>query len=191
MSGKREMDRDASGNDWAEFANWIVAGIVIFVLGAYANHYLASSGGAGLTGKQAPAIEMPAVRGDEEVGLSDHRGELVVLDFWATWCTVCERQMPKLQKAIQKSELTDEITVILVNTQESGENRRGKVERYLERRGLEYLTALDDGSVMQRYGVQGLPTMVIIDRQGRITYTGAGMHPAEDIVAHLREADQS
>jgi peroxiredoxin len=191
MSDEGEMKRDTTGNDWGELTDWIVAGVVIFVLGAYANHYLSSSGSSGLTGKKAPAVELQAVRGDEQIRLSDHRGELVVLDFWATWCTVCERQMPKLQKAVQKSELTDDITVILVNTQESGKNRRAKVEKYLERRGLEYRTGLDDGSVMRRYGVQGLPTMIIVDRQGRVAYTGVGMHPFEDIVGHLREAGSS
>ncbi len=182
--------RESSGEgefEWAEFSNWILAGILIFVLGAYAQRYLNPAGARELMGRAAPTLQLPSARGDETLRLSEYRDRVVVLDFWATWCKVCEQQMPKLKAAVDRPEFDGEVAVVLVNTQESGEDRQAKVRRYLENRKLDYPTALDDGTVMQRYGVQGLPTMVIVDRNGEVAHVGEGLHPTEEIVGQLRQ----
>ncbi|MFB6350425.1 MAG: TlpA family protein disulfide reductase, partial [Bradymonadaceae bacterium] len=154
--------------EWAEWANWFLAGILVFILGAYMYRYLNPNQPEGLVGSSAPALQLESARGEGQVRVSEYRGQVVVLDFWATWCKVCERQMPKLKEAMNRSEIADRATLVLVNTQEKQANRRKRVRRYLAKRNLEFPTALDDGSAIRDYRVRGLPTMVVIDAEGTV-----------------------
>jgi len=177
--------------DWTEWANWGLAGILVFILGAYMYRYLNPQRPDSLVGDPAPAMELEAARGDDPIRLADYRGQVVVLDFWATWCKVCDRQMPKLKAAMNRPEIADQATLVLVNTQEDQTDRRRRVRRYLDQRALEFPTALDDGTALRDFRVRGLPTLVVIAPEGTVSYVGPGAHDADDIAAKIREAAQS
>jgi thiol-disulfide isomerase/thioredoxin len=119
--------------------------------------------------------------------LADYRGQGVVLNFWATWCAPCVREMPSLDRL--KEELSgDRITVLAVSEDRKG---RREVERFFRREGIRNLDVLLDkrGRLMRRLGVPGLPTTILIDADGdeigRVL--GAAEWDAPGAVTHVRD----
>ncbi len=106
----------------------------------------------------------------ETVRLSDYRGDVVFLNFWATWCGPCKEEMPLMQSVYQ--DLQDEgFTIIAVNFQETLDMARDYIREY----GYTYPVPVDKtGEVSGRYSVRGLPTSYIINRQGRVIAAKAG-----------------
>ncbi len=101
----------------------------------------------------------------ETVDLSAFRGRVVLMNFWATWCAPCLREMPSL-KRLQQRLGGDDFTVIAVS-----EDREGSrvVAPYVERHGLDGLPIYYDAGMAasRALAVSGLPTTLLIDRQGR------------------------
>ncbi len=118
-----------------------------------------------LKGKQAPAFRLDALKG-KPVALSDLKGKVVVVDFWATWCPPCRESLPHLDALSKDKEYAKKgLKVYAVNLRESAE----KVRAYVEKQNLSFNVLLDkDGSTAQSYLVRGIPTTVVIDREGNI-----------------------
>jgi peroxiredoxin len=118
----------------------------------------------------APAFVLPGL-GGTPVHLSDHRGRVVLLNFWATWCPPCRAEMPSMEKLYQA--YRDRGLVILAI---SGDRAGTQVvESFVEELGLTFLIVLDPADeVFAQYGVRGLPTSYLLDRRGRIVSAEAG-----------------
>ena len=105
-----------------------------------------------------------------EIRLSELRGRPVVLNFWATWCSPCRKEMPQLIKAYDS--LQDQgLVVIGLNLQEG----KSIVRPFADDFGIKFPIAIDhDGEVGDRYRLLGLPTTFFIDRNGvvRSVFTG-------------------
>jgi peroxiredoxin len=115
-------------------------------------------------GEPAPAFTLPALDGSR-VSLDALKGEVVVLDFWATWCSGCVAFAPAA-KRLQAAYADRRVTWLKVHVPPLD---AGEVERFLAARGASFPVALDaEGEVAARYGLYGTPTYVIIDRGGRI-----------------------
>ena len=116
-----------------------------------------------LSGEPTPVI-LPDL-GGERVALQGHRGRLVMLYFWATWCPYCTREMPSTIETIHR-ELHDQgLTILAINLGES----RAVVAPWVEQRHLTFPILLDEsGAVAGAYRVRGTPTVVLVDRQGRL-----------------------
>jgi thiol-disulfide isomerase/thioredoxin len=101
---------------------------------------------------------------EEIVTLSELRGKIVFLNFWATWCPPCRMEMPSMESLHQ--ELKDrDLIMLAVNVGEAPDLVSGFMEDYR----LTFPVAMDrNGSVSRQYGVQALPTTYIIDRRGLI-----------------------
>ncbi|TVR69657.1 MAG: TlpA family protein disulfide reductase [Spirochaetaceae bacterium] len=99
---------------------------------------------------------------DEEIRLRDHRGEVVFLNFWATWCPPCREEMPAME--IMHRELADlPFRILAVSVQED----RGTVSGYIQEYGYTFPILLDPtGRVSSNYGVRGLPTTYFISSDG-------------------------
>ena len=96
--------------------------------------------------------------------LADYRDRIVFLNFWATWCPPCVEEMPSMQRLADILE-PEGLVVVAVNVQED----RALVERFMSDHGLSFEVLLDRrGQVGQSYAVRGLPTTVILDRNGAI-----------------------
>lgn len=104
------------------------------------------------------------------IRLAQLRGQVVFLNFWATWCAPCRVEMPSMEQLYR--ELKGEGLVMLaVDVQESPK----QVARFMEDFQLSFPALLDtDGKVAARYRVHGIPTTVLIDRKGRLAGTVVG-----------------
>jgi thiol-disulfide isomerase/thioredoxin len=104
--------------------------------------------------------------------LSDYRGKVLVINFWATWCPPCRREMPALERLYQK--LHDEpFAVVAIDQWEDPD----QVFPYLGQLGTfpTFPILFDRKSeVAQAFGVKGLPTSFILDKAGRIVYRAIG-----------------
>ncbi len=108
--------------------------------------------------------------------LSDYRGQVVIVNFWATWCPPCREEMPSMQRAWE--ELRDEDIVILAI--DVGEDE-DTIFTFTADYPVEFPLLLDlDSGVTQEWPVRGLPTTFIIDPQGRIAYRAIGTRDWED-----------
>ncbi|MEO6062445.1 MAG: TlpA disulfide reductase family protein [Thermoflexales bacterium] len=114
-------------------------------------------------GAPAPEITLLMLSGETRT-LTDLRGKVVVLNFWATWCGPCRAEMPALAE-IQTQYASRGVIVIGVNQREDA----GSIRRYLDSIGVDFQIALDPmGESNRQYRVLGLPTTYLIDRQGVI-----------------------
>ena len=130
----------------------------------------------------APDFEI-ATRSGEPFRLSDHRGEVVVLNLWATWCPPCRHEIPDFI-ALQE-ELGDQgLTVVGVALDEGGWDAVGP---FADEMGINYPVAVDDGTVDGLYGpTVSFPTTFIIDREGNVAHYVPGMILRDDLEPLLR-----
>ena len=103
------------------------------------------------------------------VHLSDLRGRVVIMEFWATWCGPCRFSTPSLDVIYRKFRDRG-VTVLLINQGEDAE----KVRRWVEGRFQAPILLDQDRRVAMRYGVQGIPRLFIVDQSGKILYTRSG-----------------
>ena len=110
----------------------------------------------------APDVELKALDG-KALKVSDLRGQVVLLNFWATWCVPCRSEIPSLS-AMQRDLGGRGFKVLGVTTEDSAE----LVREYQKEIKQDYTVAIGDAAVANRYAVGVLPTTCILDRQGRI-----------------------
>lgn len=127
---------------------------------------------------------IPALGGGQ-VSLFEHRGQVVFLNFWATWCPPCREEMPSMQ--VLYDELSDEGLVMLaVDVQEPEATVRSFVEEF----GFTFPVLLDEnGRVALRYSIRAFPTTYIIDRDGNLLAVRPGYHDwsTPEMIASFRE----
>ena len=108
--------------------------------------------------------------------LSDYRGKIVIVSFWASWCPPCRKELGVLAE-IQKQATRDRVVVFAVNFREDARRFR-EITRALKNVDLTLISD-DDGYIGRQYGVQGIPHMVIIGRDGRIAAVHIGYGESE------------
>ena len=132
-------------------------------------------------GRAAPAISLKTLDG-KTVRLSDSRGRIVLVDFWATWCTPCRITFPALD-ALSASFRDHDVDVLAVNEDEHRKN----VNAFLEAHPHSMRVLLDaQMTAADAFNVRGIPSAFIIDRDGRVRFSHLGYTP-ETIDAFRRE----
>ncbi|NQV26224.1 MAG: TlpA family protein disulfide reductase [Rhodopirellula sp.] len=137
-----------------------------------------------LVGQPAPDFKLSALDGGD-FELAEHRGEIIVLDFWATWCSPCLQTMPLVDGVVR--EFPDQkVRLLAVNMEE----QPAEIKSTLERHQLKVPVILDiDGVAAARYAVTSIPQTVVIDREGNIArlFIGGGPKLAEPLRQALKE----
>lgn len=123
-----------------------------------------------LVGGPAPDFELEQLDAPGTVRLSDLRGRVVVINFWASWCLACIQEHPSLVRAWQRYRGSDFELVGIVY-----QDTRGNARRYLSEHGGGWTQLLDPGSrAALEFGVYGVPETFFIDRNGVITHKHIG-----------------
>lgn len=121
------------------------------------------------------------------VSLSDFRGKIVVLNFWATWCPYCVMELPVLQQI--QDELGDEVVVLLIDQIDGQRETVEKGTSYLAEKGITLTNLLDFGTVgYGLFGVPGLPTTVVVDAEGYLASYRAGAVTKALLLKMIEEA---
>lgn len=134
-----------------------------------------------LNGEPAPDFELTAMD-QTRVSLSDFRGRVVFLNFWATWCGPCEREMPAFE-AFMEAQPEDGPLVVGVNLGETYD----AVKPYLDERGIHSFPILLDVQYIagNLYGIGPIPVTFVIDEDGMIRYSKFGEITTEDMQSYL------
>jgi len=160
------------------FPNWIgsfAAGLL--VVGGIAALVLleqppSPAAGSGETKTDAPDFALPTLSGDT-FRLDDHRGEVVVLNFWATWCPPCRREIPDFV-SLQRDLGDQGLQFVGVALERSAGPEQ--VQAFADKMGINYPIGLGDGTIAKKYGgVRGLPMTFVIGPNGEIRRHIPGM----------------
>jgi len=148
----------------------------------------AASGGTTLRIRQeAPAFTLPDTRGEPvELRAVAKSHKVVLVNFWATWCGPCRIELPQFAKLYQEKSARG-LEILAVNE----DHQDGKLAEYLKEKPLSFPVLVDkDGEVAKRYGVEGFPTSVLVDTNGRVLAVIDGAQPYLEylIEPHLHEA---
>jgi cytochrome c biogenesis protein CcmG/thiol:disulfide interchange protein DsbE len=136
---------------------------------------------------EAPDFALPVIHGGEpgnRIRLSELRGRVVVLDFWASWCTPCEQQARVLDELARQR--SDRAMILGVATGDPAE----AATRHAEQEDLAYPSVHDThGDVALTYGATNLPTVVVIDREGTVVAVQRGIVDAPTLDELIKLAD--
>lgn len=138
---------------------------------------LAAVAGAPATvaGTSAPDFVLPA-RDGTSVRLSDLKGQVVMVNFWATWCGPCRQEMPLLGQLQTKYEPLG-FTVLGVNVEPDSEAAKA----WLKGVAVDFPILFDRrNAVAESFGVEGMPSSVFIDRTGNVRYVHRGYKPGDE-----------
>jgi len=122
------------------------------------------------SGNMAPDFELEALNGTK-IKLSNLRGYVVILDFWATWCKPCRQEMPILGK-IYDTYSSKGVVILSINIQES----KGTVAAFAQAYKINWTILLDvNGNIASKYKIKYIPTLIIIDKNGCIKHKHIGV----------------
>jgi peroxiredoxin len=129
--------------------------------------------------KLAPDFSLPLSAG-KTFKLSDHRGKVVFVNFWATWCAPCREEMPAMQRLWQRHRDRG-FTMVAVSV----DSDPGLVPPFVEKLGLTFPVALDPKmQAANPYGVRALPSSFLVDRKGYMTALALGPRAWDTQAAH-------
>lgn len=120
-------------------------------------------------GKEPPNFELPTLSG-ENVKLSDYKGKIVILNFWASWCGPCKVEMPHMQNYYKNNKDAANVEIIAVNMTSEERGGQKSIQKFVEEYGLTFPILLDsDGKVMDLYNIITIPTTYVISTDGVIS----------------------
>ncbi len=128
-----------------------------------------ATAGSPLVGKPAPDFKLDALAGGQ-TSLSDLKGSVVVVDFWATWCPPCRASMPHLNKMYEENKASG-AKVFAINCKEDKKDVKDFVDQH--KLTVPILLCTSD-ELMQAYQVSGIPLTVIIGKDGKVAKTFEG-----------------
>jgi cytochrome c biogenesis protein CcmG/thiol:disulfide interchange protein DsbE len=155
-------------------------GTLIAFLGLLASSACGAEGPARppMVGDAVPAYAATELRESGAVSLGDLRGRVVLLNIWATWCPPCREEIPVLQ-ALHEAHAADGLEVVGVSVDAAGE--AAAVARFVDQVGVTYPIWLDPQErVSSVFRTTGVPTTMLIDRQGTLVWRHVGPVAAND-----------
>jgi peroxiredoxin len=153
-------------------------GAVLLALPAFAAHATVTPSNG------APDFTLPTL-GGPNVRLQEQRGQVVMINFWASWCGPCRDEMPQLARLYEKYRASG-FTVLAVNIDEDPKKAAGLAQQL----GMRFPVLLDSGKQVSRlYDLSAMPSTVLVDRDGRVRYVHRGYRDgfAETYDKQIRE----
>ena len=97
--------------------------------------------------------------------LENYKGKVIFLNFWATWCPPCKKEMPDIENIYKEyGENKKDVVILGVNSEKENE-----VKKFLKDKGYTFPTVIDENSeVMRKYFIQAFPTSFVIDKEGNV-----------------------
>jgi peroxiredoxin len=136
---------------------------------------LAGTAFAADAGGPAPSFTLAALTG-QQAALSQYKGQVVMVNFWATWCGPCQQEMPLLDQMYKKYKPAG-FTLIGVNV----DKEAPPVRELMARKPVSFPVLLDPANqVSKAYHVDEMPSSVLIDRKGEIRYIHRGYRPGDE-----------
>jgi cytochrome c biogenesis protein CcmG, thiol:disulfide interchange protein DsbE len=120
-------------------------------------------------GQAAPNFELSDIQGNK-VSLSDFRGKVALVNFWATWCDTCRQEAPALHVFANDRELAGGLEVVKILFRDSMSN----AGRYLKENNFNFRVLLDDRQASLDYGVRAVPESFIISKKGILRHKFIG-----------------
>ena len=127
-----------------------------------------------LSGQAAPDFELPLLAGGT-FKLSEQKGKVVVIDFWATWCGPCVRALPEMKKLAETYAENPDVVVVGFSTDE--EKNRGQVEKLVAKNKLAYPIGLGPAEAKTAFKVSGIPCIVVVGQDGVVQGRRVGFSP--------------
>ena len=126
-------------------------------------------------GQQAPPFALPDWDG-RETSFLESRGQVTVIDFWASWCVPCAPMLPALDGLAQR--LDGRVRVLAINIDQSRARADEFLGEHLPRRSSRFVLLRDaSANVLARYGAGGMPAVFVIDSGGAVRFTAVGYSP--------------
>lgn len=144
----------------------------------------------------APAIEIGSPVSDFElsdlngnrVKLSDFKGKTVVINFWATWCPPCKKEMPDFDLLDKELKKKNDAVLLAVNMTDGKRDTKSKVESFVKENGYGMRVLLDtEGKAATLYNIKWLPTTVVVDRKGILHWQIFGETTKETVLKAIKE----
>ena len=145
----------------------------------------AAPAATGVAQEMAPDFTLPTVLDGKVFQLSQQRGKVVLVDFWATWCPPCRMSIPHL-KDLQEQYGGKDFTVVGISLDQQSE----RVKPFVTEWAMKYPVVNDaDGAVARAYGgIRSIPTGILIDRHGKVITGFVGYRPKEEMEALVKQA---
>jgi len=159
--------------------------ILAALVGAVAAFLLVRATGFGSPGAAGVTSgDQEAARAALDGPLAPYRGQVVLVDFWATWCAPCRKAMPGMQR-LHERYADDPVSVIGANVFESGDP-----VAFMEQNGYTYDLITGADAMAEAFEVQAIPAFVLIGPEGDVLYKAVGYDPAheKEIAGRIDEA---
>ncbi|MBN2135665.1 MAG: TlpA family protein disulfide reductase [Acidobacteria bacterium] len=136
----------------------------------------------------APAFTLKDLEG-KTVRLADFKGKTVLVDFWATWCPPCRASFPTMKKMVEKYKDSKDVAIIFLNTRDHDDQRIERIQNFLSKNNYPFYVLLDDenNSANKSYKIPGIPTKLIVDKDGNVRYFHVGW--SGDEAAEMQKLD--
>lgn len=121
-----------------------------------------------------------------EVKLSDYFGRPIVVNFWATWCGPCKREMPAFESMYEK--YGDDVVFLMVNLTDGYQDTVKKASDFVERNGYTFPILFDvGGDASETYGLYSIPRSLFIDSRGELSHSHTGTMSESQIEKYIKE----
>lgn len=115
------------------------------------------------------------------ISLEDYRNKIVIIDFWATWCTPCRESFPAMKKSVEKFQDDVNVKFLFINSWERTDEKLKNASDFMTRNNYPFHVLLDEeNKVIGKYKVSGIPTKFVIDSEGNIRFKSVGFEGSDD-----------